>query len=45
MPDGTSLGGGVTSNLVSTLNQDLGVGIWEPVIAQAFATGAMPAQQ
>ena len=28
MPDGTNIGGGVTSNLVSTLNTDLGAGNW-----------------
>jgi Matrixin len=37
MPQGTSLGGGLTNNLPSTLDQELGAGNWEPVIAQAFA--------
>lgn len=36
MPDGTNLGG-ATSNLVSTLNNRLGAGVWEQAIADAFA--------
>ena len=36
MPDGTNLGG-VTSNLVSTLDSRLGAGVWEQAITDAFA--------
>ena len=36
VPDGTNLGG-VTSNLVSTLNQKFGAGNWIPAIDDAFA--------
>ncbi len=36
MPDGTNLGS-VTSNLVSTLDNKLGAGVWEKAITDAFA--------
>ncbi len=36
MPDGTNLGG-VTSNLVSTLNRELGAGVWQQSLQDAFA--------
>src|ERR1700735_2288451 len=37
MPDGTSIGGGTYSNLVSTLNTELGAGNWEQPLEDAFA--------
>jgi Matrixin len=37
MPDGTSIGGGVSSNLVSTLNSELGSGKWLQPLEDAFA--------
>ncbi len=41
MPDGTNLGGGVTSNLSSTLNNNANLsGKWESVILQAAQTWA-----
>jgi hypothetical protein len=41
MPDGTSLGGGVTSNLFSTFNNNANLeGKWESVILQAAQTWA-----
>jgi hypothetical protein len=41
MPDGTNLGGGVTSNLQSTFNKNANLnGKWESVILQAAQTWA-----
>jgi hypothetical protein len=40
MPDGTNLGGGVSSNLQSTFNSKSSLGNWENVILQAAQTWA-----
>jgi Matrixin/Bacterial Ig-like domain len=40
MPDGTNLGGGVTSNLISTFNSKASLAGWENIILQAAQTWA-----